>query len=179
MGASTSTLSYLNAKLKPAQIKELLDVANYLAAPYGSAEYTLTNFGVEGVHHTMKDGVPTATAAGKKTTQVPTYAFLASPSNVISNAGADIVTRDYAAWQATNVKRVYKPVFWNMNISMPQSMATATAAQSVNDVVRDCYFGKKKVKDVQQAIDSWKSSSGDRLKRWMTENVLEKYGTGQ
>ncbi|MBD0734911.1 Tat pathway signal sequence domain protein [Streptomyces sp. CBMA29] len=179
MGASTSMFSYLNAKLKPAQIEELLEVANYLAAPYGSREYTLANFGVEGVHHTMKDGVPTATDAGKKTTQVPTYSFLASPSSVISNMGADMVTKDYAAWQATNVTRLYKPVFWNMNIAMPQTMSTAAAAQSVSDAVKDCYFGKKKVRDVQQAIDAWKSSSGDRLRRWMTENVLEKYGTGQ
>ncbi|MEV6740879.1 hypothetical protein AB0N14_29675 [Streptomyces sp. NPDC051104] len=86
---------------------------------------------------------------------------------------------DEAGGQAVNVKRLYKPVFWGMNIAMPQAMSTAGAAQSVNDVVRGCYFGKKKVKDVQEAIASWKSSSGDRLKRWMTENVLEKYGTGQ
>ncbi|MGI5192207.1 ABC transporter substrate-binding protein [Streptomyces sp. CA-288835] len=179
MGASTSLVSYFNARLKPAQIKELLAVANYLAAPYGSREYTLTNFGVEGVHHTLKDGVPTATAEGKKSTQVPTYPFLASPTAVISSMGAEDVTRDYAAWQARNVKRLYKPVFWNMNIAMQQQMATAEAAQSVNDTVKDCYFGKKSVKDVQAAISSWQSSSGDRLKRWMTENVLEKYGTGQ
>ncbi|OIJ90389.1 hypothetical protein BIV25_32165 [Streptomyces sp. MUSC 14] len=178
MGASTSVYSYLNARLKPQQIGELLAVADYLAAPYGSREYTMVNFGVEGVHYTMKDGVPTATDDGKKFVQPVVYPFLAAPSAVLSNQGADIVTKDYAAWQAANVKRLYKPVFWNMNISMPQPIAQAAAAQSVEDVIKDCYHGKKKVKDVQEAIAAWKSS-GDRLKRWMTENVLDKYGTGQ
>ena len=179
MGSSTSIMSYLNGNLKPNQIEELLRVANYLAAPYGSAEYTLVNFGVEGVHYTMVNGMPTATDEGKKDVQAQTYPFLASPRAVISNPGGDVVTRDYAAWQAANVKTLYKPVFWNMNISMPQSLATIDAAQAVEDTVKDCYHGKKKVSDVRAAIATWKSSGGDRLTRWMTENVLNKYGTGQ
>ena len=179
IGATTTMLSYLNARLKPEQIKELLAVADYLAAPYGSREYTMVNYGVEDVHHTVEKGVPTATTAGRKYVQSAGYSGLASPAAVISNQGADRVTKDYAAWQATNVKRLYKPVFWNMNISMPQAMATAAAGQAVQDVVKDCYHGKKKVKDVQDAIAGWKAGGGDRLTQWMTENVLEKYGTGQ
>jgi putative aldouronate transport system substrate-binding protein len=179
MGSSTSIMSYLNKNLKPAQIKELLSVANYLAAPFGSTEYTMVNFGVEGVHYTMVNGVPTATDEGKKDVQAQTYPFLASPPAVISNPNGDIVTKDYAAYQAANVRTLYKPVFWNMNISMPQSLATADAAQAVEDTVKDCYHGKKKVSDVQAAIATWKSSGGTRLKQWMTDNVLNKYGTGQ
>ncbi|MFD1051947.1 hypothetical protein ACFQ1S_43490, partial [Kibdelosporangium lantanae] len=121
---STAEVSYLNANLRPEQIEELLAVANYLAAPYGSAEYTMVNYGVEGVHYTRRNGIPTATDDGKKFVQAQTYPFLAAPQQVISNPGADVVTKDYAAWQAANVKALYKPVFWNMNISMPQSLAT-------------------------------------------------------
>ncbi|MEU7530112.1 hypothetical protein AB0A74_30600 [Saccharothrix sp. NPDC042600] len=179
MGASTSMLSYLNANLKPEQVEELLAVANYLAAPYGSAEFTLVNFGVEGVHHTMDNGVPKATEQGKKEVQAQTYPFLAAPPHAIQNLGADAVTRDYTAWQAANAPALAKPVFWNMNISMPQAQTTAEAAQQVTDTVKDCYHGKKKVADVQAAVASWKSGGGDRLKQWMTENVLNKYGTGQ
>ncbi|GAB3891153.1 hypothetical protein GCM10029964_063860 [Kibdelosporangium lantanae] len=172
-------MSYLNANLRPEQIEELLAVANYLAAPYGSAEYTMVNYGVEGVHYTRRNGIPTATDDGKKFVQAQTYPFLAAPQQVISNPGADVVTKDYAAWQAANVKALYKPVFWNMNISMPQSLATADAAQSVEDSIKDCYHGRKKVADVKAAIDGWKASGGDRLKQWLTDNVLTKYGTGQ
>ncbi|GLX10934.1 sugar ABC transporter substrate-binding protein [Microbispora sp. NBRC 16548] len=179
MGPSTNVVSYLNSRLKPEQIEELLAVADYLAAPFGSAEYTMVNFGVEGVHFTMKDGVPTATEDGKKFVQSMTFPFLASPPNVISNPGADVVTKDYAAWQAANVKALYKPVFWNMNISTPQSLSAALAAQPVEDAIKDCYHGKKKVSEVQAAVATWKAGGGDRLKQWMTDNVLNKYGTGQ
>lgn len=178
LGNSTGVISYLNNRLSKDQIEELLAVANYLAAPYGSAEYTMVNFGVEGVHHTMAKGVPTFTDAGKKYTQPQTYSFLASCPQVVSNPGADQVTKDFTAWQSANVTHLYKPVFWNMNISLPASLATADAAQSVEDTIKDCCHGKQKVSDVQAAISAWKSS-GERLKEWLTTHVLEKYGTGQ
>ncbi|MFF8381884.1 ABC transporter substrate-binding protein [Streptomyces sp. NPDC015661] len=179
MGGSTSMMSYLNARLKPAQIEELLSVANYLAAPFGSAEYTMANFGVEGVHHTRVNGEPTYTDDGKKFVQTQTFPFLSAPSAVISSPGDAEVTKYAAAWQAANVKALTKPLFWGMNYTMPQPIATAEAAQAVADIIKDCYHGKKKVSDVQAAVSAWKSGSGDRLKQWMTENVLEKYGTGQ
>jgi len=179
MGASSSMISYLNADLKPAQIEETLSVANYLAAPYGTAEYTLVNFGVEGVHHTRVNGVPTYTDEGKKDVQATAFPFLAAPSSVISNPGGDQVTKDFAAWQAANVKYLTKPPFWGMNFSMPQAISSAQAAQNVNDTLKDCYHGKKKVSDVQDAIAGWRSGPGERLKQWMTDNVLDKYGTGQ
>ncbi|MGW2815570.1 ABC transporter substrate-binding protein [Streptomyces sp. NPDC001415] len=179
MGAGSSMISYLNANLKPAQIEELLAVANYLAAPYGTAEYTLVNFGVEGVHHTRVNRVPTFTDEGKKDVQATTYPFLAAPASVISNPGGEQVTKDYAGWSAANVKYLTKPPFWGMNFSMPPALATAQAAQSVNDTLKDCYHGKKKVSDVQAAIAGWRSGPGKRLKQWMTDNVLNKYGSGQ
>lgn len=179
MAASTSFLSYFNANLKPEQIEELLAVANYLAAPYGSVEYTLVNFGVEGVHHTMDGGVPVPTDAGKKEVQATTYPFLGSAPSVNSNPGADVVTKDYNAWQIANVKYLKKPVFWNMNINMPRAMAIADAAQAVEDSIKDCYHGKKKPSEVKDVVTAWKSSGGDKLIQWTDENVLQKYGTGQ
>ncbi|MFJ9770653.1 Tat pathway signal sequence domain protein [Kitasatospora sp. NPDC101157] len=179
MGAAASMISYLNAGLKPAQIEELLAVANYLAAPYGTAEYTLVTFGVEGVHHTRVNGMPTFTEEGKKDVQATTFPFLAAPASVISNPGGEQVTKDYTSWAAANVRYLTKPPFWGMNFSMPQTLATAAAAPNVNDTLKDCYHGKKKVSDVQDAVASWRSGPGGRLKQWMTDNVLDKYGTGQ
>ena len=46
LGNGAGMFSYLNAKLTADQIKECLAIANYLAAPYGSAEWLMVNFGV-------------------------------------------------------------------------------------------------------------------------------------
>ena len=58
-------------------------------------------------------------------------------------------------------------------------MASVDAAQQVEDTIKDCYHGKQPVSAVKAAIASWKSSGGNRLNQWMTDNVLNKYGTGQ
>jgi putative aldouronate transport system substrate-binding protein len=179
LGPSTSVISYLNAKLSGDQIEELLAVANYLAAPYGSVEYTKVVYGTEGIHYTMVNGIPTYTDEGKKTAQQQTIPFLASAPQVVSNPGADVVTKDYTGWEARTAKRVYKPVFWNMNITVPQRYATADAAQAVEDAIKDCYHGIKKVSDVQAAIATWKSSGGDQVTNWYQTQVMDKYGTGQ
>ncbi|WP_431930767.1 ABC transporter substrate-binding protein [Nonomuraea jabiensis] len=179
MDNTARVISYLNIKLTPQQIEECLAIANYLAAPYGSVEYTLINYGVEGVHHTMKDGVPVATADGKKFVQATTFPFLAAPAGVISNPGADQVTKDFTAWEAANVNALYKPAFWSMNISMPQQISLLNTSQAIDDALISCSRGKKSVAEVQSVIDAWKKTSLDRLKRWMTENVLNKYGTGE
>ncbi|MET9633832.1 hypothetical protein ABZX92_40880 [Lentzea sp. NPDC006480] len=180
MGSATDIISYLNVNLKPGQIEELLAVANYLAAPYGSAEYTMVNYGVEGTHFTMDAGVPTHTEAGKKEVQAQTYPFLAAPSAAISSPSAPNVAKDITAWQAANVKALSKPVFWGMNVSMPQAQATAEAAQPVEDTLKDVIHGKKSIQDLKDAAATWKSSGGgDRLIQWMNDNVLQKFGTGQ
>ncbi|GAA3487826.1 Tat pathway signal sequence domain protein [Streptomyces cremeus] len=178
MGPASSMISYLNANLKPAQIEELLAVANYLAAPYGSAEYTMVQFGVEGVHHTRENGVPVYTEDGKKFAQTGTYSGLATPAAVISAPGNDQLVKDVTDWEKANVHTLVKPPFWGMNISLPQAMATAEAAQPVADTIKDCSHGKKTVSEVRTVVDSWKSGQGKRLKEWMTSNILEKYGTG-
>ncbi|AXE90436.1 extracellular solute-binding protein [Streptomyces sp. Go-475] len=179
LGAATSMLSYLNAKLGAEQIEELLAVADFLAAPYGSAEHSLVTYGVEGTHHTRKNGAPVYTEEGKKSAQPTTYRFLATPSSSVSNLGADQVTKDYTAWCARTVRHVYKPLFYGMNITLPQNLSAVAAGQSVEDAINQVKFGKKKVSHFQDAVAAWKSSGGDRLRNWYQTEVLDKQGTGQ
>ncbi|MFC1421064.1 ABC transporter substrate-binding protein [Streptacidiphilus cavernicola] len=179
LGTSTSFVSYLNAKLSPAQIKECLAIANYLAAPWGSAEYTLINYGVEGTDYTMVGGVPTFTSEGQKSVQQQTFPFLATCQEVISNPGADQLTKDYTAWNTATAKYAYKSVFWNMNITVPARYSTADAAQAVEDTVKDVYHGIKPVSAFQEAVSTWKKNGGTTLVEWYQTNVMDKYGTDQ
>ena len=73
----TEWFSYLNKNLTKSQIEELLRVANYLAAPFGSYEYTLVTFGAPGTDYTMTGTGPVLTATGNKQV-AQTYSFLAS-----------------------------------------------------------------------------------------------------
>ncbi len=176
---SASEMSYLNSKLSPARIRECLRIADYLAAPFGSREYTLVNFGAEGTDWTMGPTGPQYTAKGKSEANQDTYQFLASPRSAVSNPGHNAVTTAYCAWSAATVEHAYKPVFWNMNITVPARYAVADAAQAVEDTITDVTYGHKKVSDFQDAVATWKKSGGDRLLAWYQSAVYDKYGSGQ
>ncbi len=179
IGSGATIVSYLNKSLSDKQIRECLSIANYLAAPYGSAEYTLINFGVEGVDYTMTASGPTYTAKGKTEANQDTYQFLCAPSNVVSNPGMDQLTRDFTTWEADAAQYAYKPVFDNANIAVPARMATADTAQSVEDTIKEVYHGLKPVSAFQDAVSTWKKNGGAEVIKWYQTNVYDKFGSGQ
>lgn len=42
-----------------ARVRELLGIIDYMAAPFGSEEFTFMNYGIEGHNYSMKNGIPT------------------------------------------------------------------------------------------------------------------------
>lgn len=178
LGPSTGIVSYLNKRLSPTQIKECLRIANYLAAPFGSTEYQLINFGVEGTHWTKSADGPAYTDLGQRDCSQPTYQFLAAPDSHVNSPGYQSVTRGYCAWVANAVKYAYKPVFWNVNVTLPSRFASVSTAQQVNDTITQVTCGTKTVADYKNVVKNWKSSGGDTMVDWYQKNVLDKYGTG-
>jgi ABC-type glycerol-3-phosphate transport system substrate-binding protein len=176
MSSSAGMYSFLNAKLSADQIKECLSIANYLAAPYGSAEWLNVNFGASGADYTMTDGNPQLTERGSK--EVATsFQFLVTPltpTTVV--AGYTQVTKDYAAWQGEMVKSAVKPAFYGMNITEPAQYANIY--QPVDDVLKDVRFGRKPISAFQDAVKTWKSQGGDQVRAFY-EDIRSKYGTGQ
>jgi ABC-type glycerol-3-phosphate transport system substrate-binding protein len=168
--------SYLNGKLSDTQVKECLAIADYLAAPYGSKEFLLINFGAEGVDHTMTSGNPVLTAQGQKEV-AQTYQFLVSPPMAtIVQDGHTQVVKDYAAWQAEAVKHAVKPMFYGMNVVEPPQYASI--GQQVEDTMKDVRFGRKPIDAFTSAVETWRKQGGDQLRAFY-EDIRGKYGTGQ
>jgi putative aldouronate transport system substrate-binding protein len=173
----TSWLSYLNKDLSPSQIEELLRIANYLAAPFGSYEYTLVNYGLPSTDYTMTSNGPVLTATGNK--QVAgTYSFLAAPNSVDNNPGYPEVTTASSVFAQQNAKYAYKPLFYDMNISVPANLTSANAYTPFSgstpiqyEVVR----GRSTVADYQSTVKQWLNSGGNELKKFY-ESVRAKYG---
>ncbi|HEY0937478.1 MAG TPA: hypothetical protein VGD91_27535, partial [Trebonia sp.] len=66
LGAGAGMFSYLTKKLTDAQVKELLRIADYLAAPFGTEEYLLSRYGKEGTTYTVTPTGPTLNDEGNK-----------------------------------------------------------------------------------------------------------------
>ena len=174
----TEWFSYLNKNLSRSQITELLRIANYLAAPFGSYEYTLVNFGAPGTDYTMTGSGPQLTATGNKQV-AQTYAFLASANQVLNNPGYTAVTRARAVFEQQNARYGYKPLFYDMNIAPPSSLNNAMAApqftSSTGNMIQEVVRGRSTVADFRSAVRSWQGNGGNALRRYF-DGIRAKYG---
>lgn len=167
--AATAWTSYLNKSLTKSQIEEVLRIANYLAAPFGSEEYNLLNYGVEGVDYTMGATGPQLNATGTKYagSSVTTYNFLASPNNTVYNAGYPDVTKASASWAMNNAKYGYETLFGELNVTVPNSLSSANAftpfTQTAN-IMYEVVRGRSTIADYQSTLKSWLNNGGTKLK---------------
>ena len=176
MNPSAGMYSFLNAKLSADQIKECLSLANYLAAPYGSAEWLTVNYGSAGVDYNITGGNPVLTEKGSKEVAT-TYQFLVTPLTPTTVKGGDVQgTKDYAAWQGDMVKYAAKPAFYGMNITEPAQYAKLN--QPMEDVIKDVRYGRKPISAFTDAVKTWQAQGGNELRKFY-EDIRQKYGTGQ
>jgi putative aldouronate transport system substrate-binding protein len=177
----TEYVSYLNKNLKPDQIKELLRIANYLAAPFGSYEFTLVNYGGANVDYTMTGTGPVLTATGNKDVAAVLPILLASPNNVISNPGYPAVTTASARFEQRNAKYGYKPLFYGLNVTVPNDLTAAnafapfTGSGGINYIMYEVVRGRATISDYQSTLNTWLGSGGTKLKAFY-ETVRAKYG---
>ncbi|MFB7306826.1 extracellular solute-binding protein [Streptomyces sp. NPDC056192] len=167
--------TFLSKKLPKAKIEEFLAIADFAAAPYGTKEFMLTNYGVQDTHYTIKDGVPTFTPQGIQEAQPSTTVFLASPPHTVAFPDEPQLVKDYAGWMARQAPNVKKPLFFGMQVVEPQRYASLYTP--FDDLQKDIRRGRKKVSDVDAAVTTWKNSGGDKLRAWY-QDILDKNGSG-
>ncbi|NJQ02257.1 extracellular solute-binding protein [Streptomyces zingiberis] len=173
-GAPANIWSFLNKNLSKEQIEECLALADFIAAPYGTREQRLIEYGIEGEHHTIEDGVPVKTEKGVKEV-LDTYRFVVSPQASVAYPDHPRMVKDYCGWMQRMGRHMRKPLFHGMQIQEPNRYASLyTPFEDLNkDVVR----GRKPMRDAQRAVEDWRRGGGDKLRDWYAE-LLEKNGSG-
>jgi putative aldouronate transport system substrate-binding protein len=165
--------AFVNKKASESVIRDVLAVANVTAAPYGTKEYMMTNYGVEGTHYTVKDGVPTKTDKGNIDV-LNAYPMVASPAATIAHPDFPEVAKGQVEWQQRMGAFTKKSSFWGMQITEPARYTNLSNdfEQLEDDIVR----GRKKISDMQQAVSDWKSKGGDKLRDWYKQ-ILDENGS--
>jgi len=150
--------------------KELLAVANYLAAPYGTEESLFLGSGIPGVDYNMVKGVPVKTDKGTAEVTLSTGYIAQGPS---------VLAGQYT--QATRDAYALEKKFLPLSISDPtqglysdtnstkgaQLQVAITAAQ--NAIMQ----GHKPLSTWDDAVRSWKTGGGDKI-RHEFEEALQK-----
>ncbi|EWS82483.1 hypothetical protein BF93_12300 [Brachybacterium phenoliresistens] len=151
---------FLSNQLEKEQIEEILDVANWCAAPSGTVEAEMITYGIEGEHFERgDDGRPQFTEAGIAAKQ-DSFAFTAM-SGMVQNlleGPAEMVQRRFD-FHASVLPVLVKDQFENARVTAPAGASEAGTVfdEKVNDIIS----GRAELSSLEDAVAAWKADGGD------------------
>jgi putative aldouronate transport system substrate-binding protein len=152
------------------RIREQLRIADWLASPFGSKEWVLANFGVEGEHWDPDPatGAPVSNENGLKFLSSG-YRYLTSPNTVDATVAYPDYVDEFTTWMTNAVKYVKEGDFWGQRILEPaqfNSLKTLT-----DDFEADVLGGRATVDDLDGVIENWRAQGGDQLRDFYAETA--------
>ncbi|NEB74480.1 extracellular solute-binding protein [Streptomyces sp. SID14478] len=143
------------------RIKLLLRVLDWLASPFGSQEFELLHYGIEGTHFKRdKDNNPIATELGilESKDNLPLVKVSDAPQPLYYPGFADLTKRVHA-WQQKVVPMMVPNDRWGLQ-SDTFNRQGATLDQIINDGVTAVVTGRKKVSDWDGIYKKWLAQGG-------------------
>lgn len=162
-------------KSSPDRIRLLLRVLNFLAAPFGSKEWELLNFGIEGVHFTRgADGspsVPTTLGKVENSSNLP-FKYLAQQPQPIFQPGAPKVTQSiYDSYKLQLPIVVSDPSAPYQSGSPTSSSKGAGLGQAINSAISDVVSGK-------QPLSSWTGTVAQLKSQFAVDRIAAELAAG-
>jgi putative aldouronate transport system substrate-binding protein len=165
--AGTGSFGYTALKKAPAErIRMLLRVLDFLAAPFGSKEYELTHFGVEGTHFTRgADGTPRPTplwTGNENVVNLP-VGYLAEAPRVLYFAGVDAESvRRLHAWETKAVPLAVRNPATGL-VSDTRNRNGTTLDKNLNDAINAVVTGREPLDGWDAVVKKWRNDGGDKI----------------
>ena len=151
-------------KGSPERVKQVLDVLNYLAAPFGSQEYLNLWYGQPGTDFNFDErGNPVYTKTGQNNVQYIAWQTIISPPPVLFdgvdpgfvNAAHPIETAAHDLAVTDPSVGLYSPTLASKGASLTQAMT---------DGVNQILFGRAPIDSLDQLIKTWRTNGGDQIR---------------
>ena len=153
-------------KASPDRINLMLRVLNWLAAPFGSKEYELINYGVDGVHFKRDaDGnpIPTdlATTGGENNVNFPIRYVAGGPWALYLPGAPDATRRMHQAQADLAPIGISDP---SVGLTSDTSVAKGSELNKfMSDAINDIITGKRPVSSWNSIVSDWKSRGGSKI----------------
>ena len=150
-------------KSDKARVKELLSIANWLSAPFGTEEYLFRKYGVSGVDYTRKGTDPILTDKGLSETTL-TLLYIADAPWPIYLPGYSASAKTYYEYSKAAVAMgVADPTVGLFSDTQARKSAQLDAA--LTDTREQILRGQKPVSAWDDAMQSWRSGGGDQIRK--------------
>ncbi|GAB3001816.1 extracellular solute-binding protein [Saccharothrix stipae] len=167
---SNGTFGYVTLKkADPPRIKLLLRVVDYLSAPFGTQEYELANYGVEGKHFTKEAGGIKLTDlySQENNSLLPTKYIGVAPS-VLHLPGHPDVARAVHDWQKATLPRSVRNPGTGLR-SATEAGKSAQLNQILGDGITAITFGRKPPSAWKDVVTQWRQAGGDKVAEELAE----------
>ncbi|HEY3478898.1 MAG TPA: extracellular solute-binding protein [Streptomyces sp.] len=161
-------------KATPDRIKLILRVLDFLASPFGTKEYELTHFGIEGTHFT-RDGqgspIPTALGQVENTVNLPIKYLCDAPQVLYLPGQPDAVKRNHA-WQTKVAPMLVRnPRFGRQSETSTRVGAAIETLRT--DTIGSIVAGRKPLSAWDETVKKMRSQGLDQI----AEEYAKDYAT--
>lgn len=164
LGSGYFSITGLKKQDDPEKLKLILRVLNYLAAPFGTAEYFYRLYGQQGVDHTINAaGDPVFTKTGSTNTVLP-IRYLADAPYTIYQPGRP----QDATTQHTYQSLVIPEGVENPTVGLYSNTAAtknATIDKNFTDGISDIIQGRKPLSTLTDLVSTWRNGGGDDMRK--------------
>jgi putative aldouronate transport system substrate-binding protein len=174
LSAGIGGWTFLNKDLSKEQVEEILDVANWCAAPYGTTEYQLREYGVEGEHFEFDaSGNPTYIGAGSEIVQGPVNYKAFAQVDTFLTGDPDMVAARFE-YNASIQQYVVEPPFQGIRIEAPA--AAKAAGTTLWDQQSDVAYGRADLSSIPEMVETYFKNGGEEARQHYTDAYLAVYG---
>ena len=175
MAAGVGGRTFLNKDLSREQVEEILDVANWSSAPYGTTEYQLLQYGIEGEHFDLgEDGTPVYTPLGSEIVQAPVnYKQLSCQVETFLTGDPDMVAERFA-YDASIQEYAMEDPFAGVRIEAPAE--AKAAGTTLWDRQQDIAFGRAELSSIPEMVETYLKNGGEAAREHYTEAYKTVYG---
>jgi putative aldouronate transport system substrate-binding protein len=164
--------TFVKKGLGKERTEELLRVLDWCAAPFGSSEYELSLFGVEGKHFTRADdGSPVPTDLGRNELGGnPPYTLLGGRVPVeFGTADVPNYVRDLLAYTRTACRYIERDLFEGIKVELPASYSKILV--STEDKLSDIVRGHRPLGDLDSIVREWRATGGDECRAFLEKTL--------
>jgi putative aldouronate transport system substrate-binding protein len=154
----------LMKKASEARVKDLLRFFNFLAAPFGSEEYLLINYGVQGKDFNFDDqGNPVLTGSGKANVN-SLWTYVVQPPQVYYNA---IRPKDFATMMQNGARAMIgvgvddpAGAFYSETHAAKGSIVNQGFLAAMGDIIA----GRRPLGDYDGLLRDWQNGGGNQIR---------------
>jgi putative aldouronate transport system substrate-binding protein len=158
-------------KASSERIEELLRIANWLAAPFGSQEHMLLNYGLPELDYSLDtNGNPVPTDRGLQDSLYVGWTYIARPPVVLYNAGIpDYARIQQAVQQELLAHAVADPTIGHYSETSfgKGKVVDQTFVEGIDQIIA----ARRPMSDFDGLVKDWADNGGDQMRREFMESI--------